>query len=157
MLQQLDKWELEESSQSIAFSEKLREEAGTIEAKLSRMNDLVIDGEIDRAEYRARKQKLVNAKIALEARRRAFMREGQMYWLEPLRNFVKAVWEPNLAIAGSDLLKLRDFVAEVGSNLTLNSGKVLWDWLPPYALLAERDTRSNWWAREDSNLHVLRH
>jgi hypothetical protein len=28
----------------------------------------------------------------------------------------------------------------------LNSRNVLWDWLPPYALLAERGLRSNWWS-----------
>ena len=49
-------------------------------------------------------------------------------------------------------MKLRDFLAEVGSNLSLNSRKVLWGWVPPYALLAQRASCSNWW----SLLRVLR-
>ncbi|HCR42015.1 TPA: hypothetical protein DIV45_01455 [Patescibacteria group bacterium] len=47
--------------------------------------------------------------------------------------------------AGDDLLKLRDFFAEGGSNLRLESRKVLWDWLKPHALLAERGLNSDWW------------
>jgi site-specific DNA recombinase len=153
MLEQLNKWELEEAARLGLGSAELHLEAEEIAAKQRRLTDLHVDGEIDRAEYLARKRELVNLKIALEARKRAIARDGQMYWLEPLRKSVKSVWERNLASAGGDLLKLRDLVAEVGSNLTLNSRKVLWDWNSPYALLAERGTRTDWWARGDSNPH----
>lgn len=66
---------------------------------------------------------------------------------EPLRRPLKLVWDLKNAPAGVDLLKLRDKVAEVGSNWSLNSRKVLWDWIPPYALLSQRASYSSWLGR----------
>ena len=88
----------------------------------------------------------MNEKIATESRLKLIAHEGALYWLEPLRDFVNAVWERNLQTAVGDLLKLRDFFAEGGSNLCLESRKVLWDWLKPHALLAERGLNSDWWS-----------
>ena len=127
-------------------SQNLRAEAKEIEAKLRRLNDLAVDGEIDRDEYLSRKGKLVNEKIATESRLKLIVHEGALYWLEPLRDFVNSLWERNMREAGDDLLKLRDFFAEGGSNLCLESRKVLWDWLKPHALLAERGLSSSWWS-----------
>lgn len=108
-------------------------------------------GDIDREEYSSRKKKLVNEKIAVENRMKAIVSGGVMYWLEPLKEFVNAVWKRNLETAVGDLVKLRDFFAEGGSNLCIGSRKVLWDWNLPYSLLAERGICSDWWARWDSN------
>jgi hypothetical protein len=44
-----------------------------------------------------------------------------MYWLEPLKEVVNRLWERNLREALGDPLKLRDFVAEGGSNLKIKS------------------------------------
>ena len=155
MLDQIDKWKIEEESRVSEQSVVLREEAKEIEAKLRRLNDLAGDGEIVRDEYTSHKGKLVNEKIAVETRLKLIAHEGAMYWLEPLRNFINAVRERNIPTAGGDLLKLRDFFAEGGSNLRIESRKVLWDWLKPHALLAERGLSSDWWTREDLNLHEI--
>ena len=48
-------------------------------------------------------------------------------------------------------MELRNFVAEVGSNLQLNSRKVLRAWVNEYALLAERGLSSGWSGRRESN------
>jgi site-specific DNA recombinase len=146
MLDQIEKWKVEEESRASEQSPVLRAEAKEIEAKLRRLNDLAVDGEIDRQEYLSRKGKLVNEKIAVESRMKLIAHEGALYWLEPLREFVNSLWERNMREAGDDLLKLRDFFAEGGSNLRLESRKVLWDWLKPHALLAERGLNSDWWS-----------
>ena len=145
MLEQIEKWKVEEESRASEQSVGLRTEAKEIEAKLRRLNDLAVDGEIDRDEYLSRKGKLVNEKIATESRLKLIAHEGALYWLEPLRDFVNAVWERNLQTAVGRSLKLRDFFAEGGSNLCLESRKVLWDWLKPHALLAERGICPGWW------------
>ena len=61
----------------------LKAEAKEIEAKLRRLDDLYVDGELDREDYASRKKKLVNKKIAVEKKIRAIACEGGMYWLEP--------------------------------------------------------------------------
>ena len=146
MLDQIDKWKTEGESRVSEQSVVLKEESIEIEAKLRRLNDLAVDGEIDRDEYTSRKGKFVNEKIVVESRLKLIAHEGAMYWLEPLRNFINAVREWNIPTAGGDLTKLRDFFAEGGSNLRIESRKVLWDWLKPHALLAERGLSSDWWS-----------
>jgi hypothetical protein len=44
----------------------LKAEAKEIEAKLRRLDDLYVDGELDREDYASRTKKLVNKKIAVE-------------------------------------------------------------------------------------------
>jgi hypothetical protein len=64
--------------------------------------------------------------------------------IEPMREPLKLVLDLKYALAGGDLRELGDFVAKVGSNLKLNSRKVLWDWIPPYALLSQRGSYARW-------------
>jgi site-specific DNA recombinase len=155
MLRQLDQWESEEALSESEESAKLESGLEEIAAKLRRLDDLHVDGEVDRADYTARKRKLVNAKLALEARLEKIARQGVKHWLEPLRELINAVREPNLPTAGSDLVELRDLVAEVGSNFQLESRNLVLDWNPPYALLAERGGCIEWSGRRDSNSRPL--
>jgi hypothetical protein len=46
-------------------------------------------------------------------------------------------------------MKLRDFVAEGGSNLKIKSQKVLWNWNSPYLILASRGVYPNWLTTQD--------
>jgi hypothetical protein len=144
MLEQVESWSLSETSRASAQLALLDADLKKIEAKLRRLTDLVLEGDLDRAEYRSRKAALIEEKAAKFEARKLIARQGAKYWLEPLRELISAVWERNLPTAGGDLLKLRDFVAKVGSNLRLNSRKVLWNWNSPYALLAERASSLNW-------------
>ncbi len=155
MLEQIDSWALSETSRASAQLALLDADLKKIEAKLRRLTDLVLEGDLDRAEYRSRKAALIEEKAAKFESRKLIARQGAKYWLEPLRESISAVWERNLPTAGGDLLELRDFVAKVGSNLRLNSRKVLWDWNSPYALLAERALCLGWSGRPDSNWRPL--
>ncbi len=144
MMRQLDAWEVEEASREGAQIGELKIELEKIAARLRRLTDLHLDGEIERSEYSSRRRVLINEKIASETRLKLVSQEGALAWLEPLRKLLNAVRERSIPTAGGDLMELRNFVAEVGSNLTLNSRKVLWDWNSPYALLAERGSYGNW-------------
>jgi len=151
MLGQLERWEINETSRTSEQRIALREESVEIEAKLRRLNSLVVDGEIDREEYSSRKAKLVNEKIVTEARMKALAHDGVMFWLEPLRELINTVSERNLKTVGGDFGKLRDLIAEGGSNLLIKSLKVLWNWNSPYEILASRGSCSDWWRRRELN------
>jgi hypothetical protein len=151
MLEQLDRRQAETDSSAVARMLKVDSGLEEIAVKQRRLNGPAIDGELDRAEYAARKKDLVNAKIGLEAGKTEIARQGAEFWIEPVREVVNAVRERKLPIAGGDLGELRNFVARVGLNLSLNSRKVLWDWVPPFAPLARRDLYQNWWAAKDLN------
>ena len=144
MLNQIEIWEIEAVSRVSEQSLTLKKEAKEIGVKLRRLNGLYVDGEVDREEYTSRKKNLVNEEISLEKRIKAIASDGAMYWLEPLKEFVNRLWERNLREAVGDPLKLRDFVAEGGSNLLIESQKVLWNWNSPYEILASRGVCSDW-------------
>ena len=151
MLEQIDRWQAEEGSRESVQIVELEFEIEKIEAKLRRLTDLHIDGELDMSDYKKRKSELIKQKIASQTRLKLVSREGVRVWLEPLRELINAVRERNLPTAGSDLLELRNFVAKVGSNLRVNSRNALWDWILPYALLAERGESSGWQPVGESN------
>jgi site-specific DNA recombinase len=144
MLAEIDKLESDSESRVRAELHRLDDEYSTIQTRLSRLADLYVGGEIDRADYNARKAVLIDRKVMNVERRKQVAGDGGSRMFEPLRRPLKLVWDLKNAPAGVDLLKLRDKVAEVGSNWSLNSRKVLWDWIPPYALLSQRASYSSW-------------
>src|SRR5690606_27540419 len=65
---------------------------------------------------------------------------------------LKLIQDWKNAPAGGDLLKLRDFAAQVSSKWLLNSRNLLWDWNPGYAPMARRGSYASWQGNSDSNL-----
>jgi hypothetical protein len=126
--------------------------------RLSRLAHLYVGGDLDRAEYNARKAVLIDRKVALVEAWKEIAQGADVTKFERLQQPLELVLDWKNAPAGVDLLKLRDFVAEVGSNWVLNSRKVLWDWTPPYAPLLRRASYTNWRRGRDSNpRYVLPH
>jgi site-specific DNA recombinase len=152
MLAEIEKAESESESRISGRISELDAEFGTIQSRLSRLADLYTDGEIDRADYNARKSLLIDRKVALVERKREFATDGGSRMFELMRQPLKLVQDWKNAPAGGDLSKLRALAAQVGSNWVLDSRKVLWDWVSPYALLAERASYTNWLGSKDSNL-----
>ncbi|MCC7479354.1 recombinase family protein [bacterium] len=151
MLEQIDKWSAEEKEQTIGRIAEIELEMEKISAKLSRLNDLLVDGEMNRADYAARKKPLVEQRVALEARKAEIAHKGADWWLEPLRKQVNAVWLRNLQTAEGDPMKLRELLSQACSNQSVESRKVLSDWNSHYAPLARRGEFKDWWALLDSN------
>jgi DNA invertase Pin-like site-specific DNA recombinase len=144
MLNQIEEWEIEEASRVSEQSIDLKREAKEVGAKLRRLNELYVDGELNREEHTSRKKVLVNEEISLEKRIKAIASKGGKFWLEPMKEFVNSLWERNLREAVGDPLKLRDIVVEGGSNHLIESQKVLWNWNSPYEILASRGVCSSW-------------
>jgi site-specific DNA recombinase len=151
MLAELVKLENTRESRLKARLAKLDDELDVIQARLSRLADLYISHEIDRADYTARKAVLVNQKISNAEARKELANDRGSSILEPARRPLKLVWDLKNAPAGDDLGKLRDYVARVVSNLTLNSRNVLWDWTEPFGLLSKSAEYTDWLGSLDSN------
>ena len=141
---EIGKWENEDRSRTGALLSKADAEYRKIQARLSRLAELYVDGELDRAEYTVRKRELVELKTEVFAKKKQIAEGGVGTWLEPLRDLINSVRERSLPTGGDDLFELSNFVARVGSNLYLDSRKVLWDWSKPYSLLAERHSCTGW-------------
>ena len=151
MLAELEKEASQENSRLGGQRDELDEELSKIQTKVSRLADLFIEGDISRAEYRARKASLVDQKAALLEKIRDLDRHGNNLRFERMREPLTLVRERNILNAGGDLKKLRGIISQVGSNLELNTRKVLLDWASPYVTLATRGSYSSWRRGRDSN------
>src|SRR3990172_6296945 len=70
MLKQIDAWAISEQSHECAQLAVVDSELRKIEAKLRRLTDLVIEGDLDRVEYRRRKAALIEQKaVKFESRK----------------------------------------------------------------------------------------
>ena len=126
-------------------------EQKTIQTRLSRLADLYVGGDIDRAEYNARKSELIDRKVALIEGRKEIAKGAAGMKFEQMKQPLELVRDWKNASAGGDLLKLRALCAQVGSNWILDSRKVLWDWVSHYAPLARRASYTKWRRVRDSN------
>ncbi len=151
MLAEVDSLSVSHTSRQSGQSKELDLAFGTIQTKLARLADLYVEGELDRADYHARKEKLLNEKIALMELRKKIATDTGGMKLERMKKPLSLLLDWRKRKAGVDLSELRNFVAEVGSNLRLNSRKVLWDWNSPFALLAQGGSYTCWRREWDSN------
>lgn len=151
MLAEIEKLEKKKESRIKARLAKLNDELNVIQSRLSRLADLYISQELDRADYTARKAVLVNQKVENAEARKYIAKDKGSRMFEPLRRPLKLVLDWKYAPAVDDLSKLRDTVAEVGSNWSLDSRKVLWDWIEPFGLLAKSGLYPDWLGSLDSN------
>ncbi|MBU1083378.1 recombinase family protein [Patescibacteria group bacterium] len=123
---------------------KIDSESQKIQSKVSRLADLYIENDLSRAEYLARKEKLLSEKVALLERRRKIANTTERMRLEQMRKPLELLQDWISCASGVDHKKLRDFVSEVGSNMKLNSRELLWNWISPYSILASRGSYSTW-------------
>ena len=149
ILNKLDEEEKQISHSSKSFAQNLQKELGKIEAKLSILLDMQLDGSISLDEYKHKKEELINRKTELKLKLTDFRRKGN-YWLEPMKNWIiEAADAANIA-SGKDLEAKKVLAQKIfGSNLFLSDqkarGKEINQWAalraaPPTRGL-ERDTR----------------
>jgi site-specific DNA recombinase len=130
---------------------KIDSQTQDIQARISRLADLYIENDLSRAEYLARKEKLLSEKVALLERRRKIVNMTENRRLEQMRKPLELLQDWISCASGVDHKKLRDLVTEVGSNMKLNSRELLWNWISPYCILASRGVYSTWRRGGDSN------
>ena len=148
---QLDKLQLAYDSRESGYIVALDSQAEDIQAKLARLADLYIERDISRAEYLARKESLLEERIALLERRKKVVNTTDRIRLELMRKPLMVLQDWISGEAGDDHDKLREFISEVGSNLKLSSRELLWDWISPYFILASRGGFSDWLGSKESN------
>ena len=121
--------------------QRLREEQAVLlaplqktQTHLDRLLDLHIQGVITQQEYVAKKEKLLNQKIALEEKL-AKVREGGNLWLEPLREFLKEARHADQTATDKNLAAKRDTLKKIGSNFCVKSRTLEFHYHIPWSLL----------------------
>jgi len=103
-----------------------------------------------RADYIARKEILLNEKIALMEGRKSLSEDTDKAMSTLMAKPLELVldWDSNSPT--DDPNRLRHFVTQAGSNFTLDTRKLHWDWLSPYCLASEHRQHTDWRREWDS-------
>lgn len=125
-------------------------ELADLDAKLDRLTDVYLAGELTRDEYLPRKEKWLHAKAELKAKWASVAVNGNC-WLEPLRQFIETCNHAALLAQQADAAKIAGFLKSAGSNLTLKARRARPDWVPPWAVVAKNRGNLVWWRRRDLN------
>ena len=97
---------------------KLRDELVEIEAKLDRLLDLQLDGNLSQAEYTTKKHKLILAKKDLEEKITAFGRKSNNRF-ELAIAFLKDANQAEKYAQQENPERIRDFLKKIGSNFRI--------------------------------------
>jgi DNA invertase Pin-like site-specific DNA recombinase len=133
--------EKKQSAQSAAevIAEK-RAEIETVNLRLQRLLDSLLDGVIERSDYTAEKSKLMSRKKSLEEHMTA-LSTGQAKWLEPFQEWIKSARNAaEIAVSGSPQEKKALARKVFGSNLVLNCKKARGSCVKPWSLLVENSS-----------------
>ena len=136
MFLQINLWEETERRGSAGFAQNLKTKTSQLKNKMDKLVSIYLDGEIEKDVYLRRKDALMKISADIHSQKNGF---GQpLTWLEPLRQWVKTANHiGKLADSDSDYKDLSSALQKVGSNPILQDKKIVFDWLPPFDILAK--------------------
>ncbi len=122
MLGRIEEWRCEGADRATAEASNHQKRLAELEAKVTRLLDVFLDGGITREEYAARKAEYFTEKARLREKIDRIKAQGNC-WIEPLTDFVKSAnLAEKTAISGS-YAELRDFCQRFQLNLFLEQPK----------------------------------
>ena len=173
MIAELDKNEKDKFRADFSFSQNLKSQIEDFDDKLEKLLDAHLNNDVSREEYLAKKQKILNQKIEISEKLRAFQQNGNR-WLERAKSFILEANQVQIAAKSDNLAEKRQFLKKVGSNVILQEQNVKYfprgAWkilgnLPPAAAEPRSGEAENedkflmipdWLPRQDSNLQPSR-
>jgi len=139
------------------------------EAKLNKLVDTFLDGDIEKPTYLKKKEELIKRKLKLKEEKRDFGRGGNN-WLEPLKAWLEDAHHANSLTSHPDATSLKNFLARTATERRLRDKKVEIKWRGFWAQQAkmqqvsareargavsakgkEKSNRSDWSGRRESN------
>jgi len=145
MLNQLNKEDMQETSNHQASVQHLEEEKTKIDDQLSSLLDLRLEGAIETEEYVAKKNVLIARKIALEQKTKHVERNHNN-WLEPMREFIIRSREAKKLLSEENHRELPPFLRSIGSNVVLKGALVQWQPKKGWRVLAKKRKFDSWWS-----------
>jgi len=164
-LSRIDDWQAEESRDATVGAQNLKIELQHINARIDRLLDVYLDGALEEAEFKRKKNTLMESKAQIQQRIDDFERQGDNR-LELLRNWVIKASSLEDTVRQGNLAAMRDFLKINGSNRRLTDGTLEiklnnpWSYMPRANIRARAEGPGEslnrlWWAGRDLNSHEL--
>ena len=138
---------LSSQSQQQNLESKIKE----IDAKISKLIDVYLEGALTLEEYQAKKESFINEKKKLQESVRDFA-AGSNSWFEPARDFVTLLNRAEYAVKEGNLESQKEFLEKIGSNFILKERRLVFSSEAPYRGLLQSAPFPTWRRVEDLNL-----
>ncbi len=122
MLKQLEMDKKESIKSKTDEIRSCKDKIDMTEKKLDKLLDSHLEGLVEKEIYLKKKEKLINEKIELEENLMTVRQKGNN-WLEPMRDFILKLIEAKKTAHAGDLLEIRAFLKNIGSNFILKGKK----------------------------------
>ena len=150
ILRELDKDKEQFSQSSLTHLQNLKSRISEIDAKISKLIDLYLQGSLSLEEYNLKKNELVNLKKNLQEKAGDFADEGNN-WFEQARRFITTLNEGSYTLRGGNLESQKEFLQKIGSNCILKERRLVFSAEGTFRRVLEDAPFPTWWSRGDLN------
>jgi site-specific DNA recombinase len=130
MLKKVEDFEQAEIHASGNRLGQFKEDLKTLEAKLSALVDLHLNGDIERDIYLTKKDTLMRQKLSLQAKSSS-ARAERKNWVEPLRRWILDSKHAGFLATRENFHEMKDFLRSFGTNPALNNKTISISFCPP--------------------------
>ncbi|MEK7082484.1 MAG: recombinase family protein, partial [Patescibacteria group bacterium] len=115
MLAEVNKWEREESAATGSEVQHLSVQIKTSEARMEKLVNTYLDGDIPKEIYLKQKDALMRASLLLKEKLKDFER-GKKNWVEPLRQWILDTKQADILSQSENYPEIKSFVLNIGTN-----------------------------------------
>jgi hypothetical protein len=144
ILRELDKDKEQFSQSSLTHLQNLKSRISEIDAKISKLIDLYLQGSLSLEEYNLKKNELVNLKKNLQEKAGDFADEGNN-WFEQARRFITTLNEGSYTLRGGNLESQKEFLQKIGSNCILKERRLVFSAEGTFRRVLEDAPFPTWW------------
>ncbi|MCM8782485.1 MAG: recombinase family protein [Candidatus Omnitrophica bacterium] len=143
ILRELNKDKDKFSQSSLTHLQNLKYKLNDIDAKISRLIDVYLEGTLTLEEYQTKKDALIKQKKEIQEEIRDFADEGNN-WFEQAISFVTSLRDARYTLSEGNLESQKEFLKKIGSNFILKERRLNFSSEKPYHLVADGDRLTNW-------------
>ena len=138
MLKEIERWQKDEQQKTKIKNQNSDLQFKNIEGKMDKLVSGYLEGKIEKTNYLKKKDELLKQKSDIKLKSSSYAQNKGLGWVEPLRDWVKtAHYAGKLANSDMDLSEYKELSDKTGSNRFLKDKKNVFDWLPPFDIVAK--------------------
>ena len=154
ILEQLEKDKNSGVQSSLPQQQNLEAKVKEIDARISKLIDVYLEGNLTLEEYQAKKEAFINEKKELQERARDFAAGGYNRF-EPAKDFVTLLNSGHCAVEEGNLESQKEFLEKIGSNFILKERRLNFSTEARFRRLLEATPFPCWRRGRDSNPGTL--
>jgi len=128
---------------SLSQQQNLENKVKEIDAKISKLIDVYLEGALTLEEYQAKKESFINEKKRLQESAKDFA-AGSNSWFELAKDFVTSLNRAEYAVKEGNLESQKEFLKKIGSNFILKERRFVFSSEDSFRSFFETAPYPNW-------------